>query len=110
MECPLTLKKPKQTHLLSCLNPCSNGMPSDVQRGHLQTCTYVLILVLMECPLTLSHESKKSQNHVLILVLMECPLTFIASHTTLLLECLNPCSNGMPSDTMIQRALTFLLF
>ena len=24
--------------------------------------------------------------------------------------CLNPCSNGMPSDTMIQRALTFLLF
>ena len=23
---------------------------------------------------------------------------------------LNPCSNGIPSDTMIQRALTFLLF
>ena len=57
------------------LNPCSNGMPSDLTELAVKNLCLVLILVLMECPLTL-----------LILILLS------------ICYCLNPCSNGMPSD------------
>ena len=58
------------------LNPCSNGMPSDnlASATHLFT-PDVLILVLMECPLTLHDFGHSIRIAVLILVLMECPLT-----------------------------------
>ena len=41
---------------------------------------------------------------------MEYPLTIIVMKIYKDESCLNPCSNGIPSDTMIQRALIFLLF
>ena len=41
---------------------------------------------------------------------MECPLIDEDAANYIRTNRLNPCSNGMPSDTMIQRALTFLLF
>ena len=60
-----------------CLNPCSNGILSDLkeQKPHQQVLR-VLILVLMEYSLTQKVED-------------------VLSYTS---TCLNPCSNGILSD------------
>ena len=59
----------------------------------------VLILVLMEYPLTLTQKPLQTTLKVLILVLMEYPLTYLYSVAFDAVSSLNPCSNGIPSDT-----------
>ena len=76
MECPLTSNYRLLPRTPSCLNPCSNGMPSDIRPfEQMDIQFFVLILVLMECPLTYQNKSNMIRINVLILVLMECPLT-----------------------------------
>ena len=58
----------------------------------------VLILVLMEYPLTLYDSIATLREGVLILVLMEYPLTTAKARGRLNRKSLNPCSNGIPSD------------
>ena len=57
MECPLTLVPTISARKCMSLNPCSNGMPSDITIRNLYVGKdQVLILVLMECPLTIDGE------------------------------------------------------
>ena len=72
---PSDLKKMDKNVRIAGLNPCSNGMPSDSFRFSQYRISQVLILVLMECPLTYLGIMIKLGLIVLILVLMECPLT-----------------------------------
>ena len=64
----------------------------------------------MEYPLTSEDGVVDFHIQVLILVLMEYPLTIDVISQPVKAGRLNPCSNGIPSDTMIQRALTFCCF
>ena len=52
----------------------------------------------MECPLTGGKHGNYEFERVLILVLMECPLTKSMATPAGISRRLNPCSNGMPSD------------
>ena len=62
----------------------------------------VLILILMEYPLTLTNISEPAVSTiVLILILMEYPLTKIENRSSKLLKGLNPYSNGIPSDILV---------
>ena len=65
------------------LNPCCNGIPSDV----------------------LKNVNPTGLKKVLIPVVMEYPLTLATSQSTLYRVCLNPCCNGIPSDPTWQRTL-----
>ena len=88
----------------SCLNPCSNGIPSDpyvlVSNDDDSS---VLILVLMEYPLTCDDARRFSYGIVLILVLMEYPLTTLINCAMTSQTSLNPCSNGIPSDKSLNH-------
>ena len=64
----------------------------------------------MECPLTMHLLMVVHLNHCLNPCSNGMPSDIEHLQTENRKACLNPCSNGMPSDTMIQRALTFLLF
>ena len=71
------------------LNPCSNGIPSDCIIGnHNGYALRVLILVLMEYPLTQLNSIRVMKTKVLILVLMEYPLTITVISSTDLYEVL----------------------
>ena len=52
MECSLTYIECKAVKFQCCLNPCSNGMLSDLNELRAAQAEKVLILVLMECSLT----------------------------------------------------------
>ena len=52
MEYPLTADAIKTNINGICLNPCSNGIPSDSKEDSTNKDNDVLILVLMEYPLT----------------------------------------------------------
>ena len=52
MEYPLTILKNLQVMTTLCLNPCSNGIPSDGYEVVQNVDGFVLIPVLMEYPLT----------------------------------------------------------
>ena len=83
-------------------------MPSDFFRNLKDSDSQgVLILVLMECPLTVPTKTEKKAIEVLILVLMECPLTGDAGAEWADFDCLNPCSNGMPSDMVVVSNMIF---
>ena len=59
------------------LNPYSNGIPSDLRTSRFcKKTNSVLILILMEYPLTNKWQRLCPKNTVLILILMEYPLTF----------------------------------
>ena len=76
---PSDLKLWKQLSNQSSLNPCSNGIPSDWQQIQKWLTAWVLILVLMEYPLTICNFAINAEFYVLILVLMEYPLTWSGS-------------------------------
>ena len=62
MEYPLTLKNYGNNYQKYCLNPCSNGIPSDTRRKlRSKRPQKVLIPVLMEYPLTYCW-NKRGQN------------------------------------------------
>ena len=67
----------------SGLNPCSNGIPSDA----------------------IDLAKAMAEDEVLILVLMEYPLTVNAGLFEAQIFCLNPCSNGIPSDKILSYEL-----
>ena len=73
---------------------------STVMRTHL----HVLILVLMEYPLTRGEQPGVRLQQVLILVLMEYPLT-TKLYALYAYCCLNPCSNGIPSDRSFEKKI-----
>ena len=52
MEYPLTKVWKHQLCLHYCLNPCCNGIPSDLQMTNGHRVSIVLIPVVMEYPLT----------------------------------------------------------
>ena len=92
-----------------CLNPCSNGILSDfTPQINTSGDVYVLILVLMEYSLTSNGACDADWSSVLILVLMEYSLTDSISESIALRSAsLNPCSNGILSDTLTESNLRF---
>ena len=101
MEYPLTFQK----HIRICLkhyglNPYSNGIPSDSRHLAYETGRKaVLILILMEYPLTKNSLLCLTKIIVLILILMEYPLTWLLGAIRIRsFMRLNPYSNGIPSD------------
>ena len=64
----------------------------------------------MEYPLTqLVRLTQSNKTNVLILVLMEYPLTDLEIVIKGLGLCLNPCSNGIPSDLLMVRFKRMLM-
>ena len=79
MEYPLTQSGQSDRLQIVGLNPCSNGIPSDMSTASPSLIANVLIPVLMEYPLT--------QRWLTVLWILS----------------LNPCSNGIPSDLLFFR-------